>query len=74
MAYLVFKSAIWRLIAFNLSFLIWSACCCASSSASLAACALIKGFASDELNKSELDYHDKDYQIVISIVAKKGIN
>jgi SAM-dependent methyltransferase len=40
-----------------------------------AACALLQGLALEELPNSDvLDYHDEDYQIIISIVAQKGLS
>ena len=39
---------------------------------SLAACYFIRGMASNELEKEELDYVDADYQILISVFAKKA--
>lgn len=37
----------------------------------LSAIAILKGLASEELKKSELDYKDRDYPVIITIVAKK---
>ncbi|MBR7118434.1 MAG: hypothetical protein IKC84_03590 [Helicobacteraceae bacterium] len=37
----------------------------------LAAVAELHGIAGEELSKDEIFYHDSDYQILITIVAKK---
>jgi hypothetical protein len=37
----------------------------------LSSTAIIQGISADELTKDELDFSDKDYQIVISIIARK---
>jgi hypothetical protein len=37
----------------------------------LSAIALIKGLASEELKKNELDFKDEDYPVVITVVARK---
>lgn len=38
----------------------------------LAAVALLEGLAASELTPAELDHHDPDYQIVITILARKS--
>lgn len=38
----------------------------------LASVAILEGISSDELTKEELDVKDEDYQIIITIVAKKN--
>lgn len=38
----------------------------------LSAVAILEGIASDELTKEELDVKDEDYQIIITIVARKN--
>ena len=36
-----------------------------------AACAFLQGMSYKELEKEELDYHDEDFQVVISAMIKR---
>jgi hypothetical protein len=38
----------------------------------LVACAFLQGLAAEELKRQELDYHDPDYQVLITVRAVKG--
>ena len=38
----------------------------------LVACAFLHGLAADELDPEELDHHDPDYQVLITIRARKS--
>jgi hypothetical protein len=39
----------------------------------MVACAFLHGLAAHELHKKELEYHDPDYQVVITVRALKTV-